>query len=190
MSVYTFVSKVVSFVHDLTGNISAKFNLIDIVFNTSWRDDNEFPIMLQCKLWPWLMAILSFCLTPNYCWGGRDRMAVGYITTYTKKYVRNQCLSPLTLVRLPLRRGVLDTTLCDKVCQWRVAGRWFSPGTPVSSTNNTDRHDITEIFLKVALNTITPPPEKKLYMRLCFLIFFRHITKYIFTPSVFASVEH
>ena len=28
------------------------------------------------------------------------------------------------------------------------------PGTPVSSTNKTDRHDITEILLKVALNTI------------------------------------
>jgi hypothetical protein len=28
-----------------------------------------------------------------------------------------------------------------------------SPGTPVSSTSKTDRHDITEI-LKVALNTI------------------------------------
>jgi hypothetical protein len=35
-----------------------------------------------------------------------------------------------------------------------VAGRWFSPGTPVSSTNKTGRHDITEILLKVALNTI------------------------------------
>jgi hypothetical protein len=32
--------------------------------------------------------------------------------------------------------------------------RWFSPGPPVSSTNKTDRHDITEILLKVALNTI------------------------------------
>ena len=31
-------------------------------------------------------------------------------------------------------------------------GWWFSPGTPVSSTNKTDRHDITEILLKVALN--------------------------------------
>jgi hypothetical protein len=28
------------------------------------------------------------------------------------------------------------------------------PGTPVSSTNKTDRHDVTEILLKVALNTI------------------------------------
>ena len=32
--------------------------------------------------------------------------------------------------------------------------RWFSPGPPVSSTNKTDRHDITEIMLKVALSTI------------------------------------
>ena len=38
------------------------------------------------------------------------------------------------------------------VCQWHEAGRSFSP---VSSTIKTDRHDITEILLKVALNTIT-----------------------------------
>ena len=31
-------------------------------------------------------------------------------------------------------RGALDTTLCDKVCQWLAAGQWFSPSTPVSST--------------------------------------------------------
>jgi len=30
----------------------------------------------------------------------------------------------------------------------------FSPGTPVSSTNKTDRHNITEILLKVALSSI------------------------------------
>ena len=49
----------------------------------------------------------------------------------------------------------------DKVCQWLVAGRWFSPGTPVSSTNKTDDHDIlvTEILLKVALNTIDQTKE-------------------------------
>ena len=29
-------------------------------------------------------------------------------------------------------------------------------GYPVSSTNNTDSHDTTEILLKVALNTIIP----------------------------------
>ena len=31
----------------------------------------------------------------------------------------------------------------------------FSAVTPVFSTNKTDRHDITETLLKVALNTIT-----------------------------------
>jgi hypothetical protein len=36
-----------------------------------------------------------------------------------------------------------------------MVGRWFSPGTPVPSTNKTDRHDIAEILLKVALNTTT-----------------------------------
>ena len=45
-----------------------------------------------------------------------------------------------------------DTTLCDKVCQLLATGRRFSP---VSSTNKTDCHDITEILLKVALNIIT-----------------------------------
>ena len=34
--------------------------------------------------------------------------------------------------------------------------RQVSPGTPVSSINKADRHDITEILLKVALNTIKP----------------------------------
>ena len=32
----------------------------------------------------------------------------------------------------------------------------YSLGTRVSSTNKTDRHDITDILLKVLLNTITP----------------------------------
>ena len=34
---------------------------------------------------------------------------------------------------------------------------WFPLGTPVSSTNKADHHDITEILLKVALNTINQP---------------------------------
>ena len=52
-------------------------------------------------------------------------------------------------------QGVFDTTLCDKVCQWLVTGCWFFLGTPVPPTNKTGRLDITEILLKVALNTIT-----------------------------------
>jgi hypothetical protein len=37
-----------------------------------------------------------------------------------------------------------------------AAGRWFFPDTAVSSINKFDCHDIAEILLKVALNTITP----------------------------------
>ena len=32
------------------------------------------------------------------------------------------------------------TTLYGKVCRWIATGGWFSPGTPVSSTNKTDRN--------------------------------------------------
>jgi len=66
----------------------------------------------------------------------------------------------------PIRRGVAPgfvnckkgctrlAAASDKVYQLLVHGRWFSPGTPVSSTTKTGRHDIAEILLKVALNTI------------------------------------
>ena len=33
--------------------------------------------------------------------------------------------------------GVLDTTLCDKACQWIATCQWFIAGTPVSSTTKT-----------------------------------------------------
>ena len=35
--------------------------------------------------------------------------------------------------------------------KWIARGWQFSPGPPVSSTNKTDRHDITEALFKVAL---------------------------------------
>jgi len=55
---------------------------------------------------------------------------------YNYMYLCNQCLSPLMLwVWIALRRGVLDTTLCENVCQWLRTGRWFSQDTLVSSTN-------------------------------------------------------
>ena len=41
----------------------------------------------------------------------------------------------------------------DKVYQLLAHGRWFSLGTPASSTTKTGYHDIAEILLKVALNT-------------------------------------
>ena len=52
----------------------------------------------------------------------------------------------------------------DKAYQLLAHGRWFSPGTPASSTTKTGRHDIAEILLKVALKhqkSPPPPPKKK-----------------------------
>ena len=73
-------------------------------------------------------------------------------------YICNQCLSPLALwVWIPLMARCTQCNILwcsDKVCQRLVAGRWFSPGTPVSS-NKTYCKDITEILLKVAWNAIT-----------------------------------
>jgi hypothetical protein len=45
------------------------------------------------------------------------------------------------------------TATTDKLYQLPAHGQWFSPGTPVSSTTKTGRHDIAEILLKVALST-------------------------------------
>jgi hypothetical protein len=84
-----------------------------------------------------------------------DHQILGVLFIDSPSYLCNWCLSPLTLsVRIPIRLGVLDTILCDKVCQWLLEGHLFSPGTPVSSTNETGHHDIAEIFLIVVINTL------------------------------------
>ena len=78
-------------------------------------------------------------------------MIVGYTTVYAlSAYHHWRCE-----FESHYSRGVVNTTICDKVCQWLAAGGRFHPGTPVSSTYKTDRYNIPEILLKVALNTIT-----------------------------------
>jgi hypothetical protein len=42
-------------------------------------------------------------------------------------------------------------------------GRWFSQGTPASSTTKTGRHDMAEILLKVALNSKNQPTYLQMY---------------------------
>jgi hypothetical protein len=89
---------------------------------------------------------LSIFLCPLHCQRPSCSWPYG---SWIYSYLCNQCLSPLTLwVRIPLMRGVLDTPLCGKVCQWL----WFPP------PNFFSLHDITEILLKVALNTILLTP--------------------------------
>jgi len=63
----------------------------------------------------------------------------------------------------PIRRGFVPgfliykkgctrlTVASDKVYQLLAHGRWFSLGTPASSTTKTGCHNIAEILLKVAL---------------------------------------
>ena len=80
----------------------------------------------------------------------KSLMVVGFTNTCAIGVNHHQSCE----IELRSWRGVLDTTLCDKVCQWLATGLWFFPGTPVSSIDQTDRNDITKILLKVALNTI------------------------------------
>jgi len=61
-----------------------------------------------------------------------------------------------------------------------VSFLWFSPGPPVSSTNKTDRHDITEILLKVALNTIKPNQN---HMNMIDKTADKNVTKDVYAPG-------
>ena len=83
---------------------------------------------------------------------GRNRMVVGFTATYAISayhhwYCQYESLSG---------QGVLDSALCDKVCQWLASRLWFSRSPPVSFTCKTDLHYITEVLLKVVLNTMNP----------------------------------
>ena len=75
-------------------------------------------------------------------------------------YLCNQCLSPLKIVSSNwfMARCTRYNISGDKVCQWLATGRWFFPGIPIFPANKTDRHDITEISLKVVFNTINHKP--------------------------------
>ena len=92
----------------------------------------------------WFFILIERRRGPSWLWSHGS---------WIYNYLCNQSLSRLMLwVRISIRARC--TTLCDKVCLWLATGRWFSSCTPVSSTNKTDRHDIPEILLKVALKTI------------------------------------
>ena len=74
-----------------------------------------------------------------------------YLTTYAS-------LSPIRRGFAPgvvnYKKGAPDSQshVIKFTCCLPMVGA-FSPGTPASSTTKTGRHDIAEIFLKVALNT-------------------------------------
>jgi hypothetical protein len=93
--------------------------------------------------------VILYLLVPSVCLGA---VVIFIVVGFTTIYAISAFHCEFEFRSL---RGVLDTTLCDEVCQWLAAGRWFSPGPPVSSINKSARHDIAEILLKVTLNIIT-----------------------------------
>jgi hypothetical protein len=60
------------------------------------------------------------------------------------------------LVQLLPDTIVLDTNTRDQICKYILTGPWFFVDAKVSSVYKTDPHDITEILLKVLLNTHDP----------------------------------
>jgi hypothetical protein len=91
--------------------------------------------------------MLILIIVPSWSWS---------YGSWIYNYLCNQYLSPLKLWSSsnPVNGEVYSKQhyMIKFVNDLRhVTGRWFSP---VSSTNKTDRHDITEILLKVALNII------------------------------------
>ena len=109
----------------MTGPLTLK-----VRFQMCW----ESKIPFHCRRgpsWPWLYGSLIY------------------------NYLCDQCLSPMMLwVRISIRPGWGVQHNVIKFVKWLATDRWFSPGPLVSFTNKTDCHDIIEILLKVALNTI------------------------------------
>ena len=64
------------------------------------------------------------------------------------------------------------TAASDKMYQLLANGRWFSPGTPASSTTKTGRHDIAEILLKVALDTINQIKSNQMSPTVLFIVLY------------------
>ena len=76
-------------------------------------------------------------------------MIVGFTTTYAISADHHSCCESES------RPGrVAQHYVIKFVSDLNATGRWLSPGPPVSFTNKTDRHHITEILLQVALSII------------------------------------
>ena len=89
-------------------------------------------------------------------WGGcsghgHDRMVVGFTAPYAISAYHHW------ICEFESRswRGILDTTLCNQVCQCLVVGWWFSP---VSSTNKTDCHYINWNIVESGVKHHKPNP--------------------------------
>ena len=106
-------------------------------------------------------------------------MIVGFTTTYAVSAYHHWC-------EFESRSGWGVQHYVIKFL-WPATGRWFSHGSLVSSTNKTDRHNITEILLKVALSTNKQTKHKNAHNWLYFSV--EHSSLWTFVNSSFSCTQ-
>ena len=118
-----------------------------------------FYLLFKIFMFQWLVWSPSYhsnevlCQHKRYSFTIYSKFLLSMIHKMTKIYMENL-----------QRKKKNYFTNCNSRCllplmtfvKWFVTDCWFSPGTPVSSINKNDCHNITEILLKVVLNPITP----------------------------------
>ena len=113
-------------------------------------------------IWKFLIGFFRFVLSLNIIYKNDDKI---FIFLFSSGNAMNQCLSSPLSCEFEFRSGWSVQHYVIKFVSDLLTGRWFSPGSPVSSTNITDRHDITEILLKVAVKTIKPKLHAMLWYK-------------------------
>jgi hypothetical protein len=88
-------------------------------------------------------------------------------------------------IRFRLSNQFMSTKILPilQMYQLLVHGRWFSPGSPASSTTKTGRHDIAEILLKEALST------KKSINQYINILFIQTTKMYLNTTYIFKTLK-
>ena len=95
------------------------------------------------------MNIIKFC--------AKSRKNYVYLYYIIHFYFTPKWAAMVVIVKLWVQIPPVSRCTRYNIMWSSLTDQWFSPGTSFSSTNKTDRHDIVEILLKVALNTIIQP---------------------------------
>jgi len=101
------------------------------------------------------IAVLHFTITvknsTKWVWSGSQPTVQQYLFLLLSINVASRQLYRFAVLLVYI---IVLWNILYYVIKWLVAGLWFSPGITVSSTNKTDLHEITDLLLKVVLNTI------------------------------------
>ena len=117
-----------------------------------WVDVVEWSRALDVRLSEWCCSVsMVWVKIPSR--EEHNLTALKYNSNTVWFYISDVYISGMSSPAVhPLRKGCTRLAAArKKVYQLLAHGRWFSPGTPASSTTKTGRHDIAEILLKVAL---------------------------------------